>query len=239
MASTTSPSVPILASIDGARRQMALHGEALLDRAIELGADARRRLRAIPGIGGLGGEELGAPGFDLTKLVIDVNGLGLTGFDAESLLRERFGVGPEMSDLVGVVCLVTIADTPERIDRLVAAFAAIAAEHRCGVRPVGADLRSSGAAIAPGKQAMSPREAFFAPARAVAPADAVGEISAELVIPYPPGIPVLAPGDIISAEKIAYLEAGAANGMYLSGPVDQALATIRIVDDGAGASARR
>ncbi|HEU0114626.1 MAG TPA: hypothetical protein VFQ80_08115, partial [Thermomicrobiales bacterium] len=91
---------------------------------------------------------------------------------------------------------------------------------------------------APGEQAMSPREAFFADVRAVPPAAAVGEISAELVIPYPPGIPVLAPGDVISAEKIAYLEAGAANGMYLSGPVDQTLATIRVVDDRRGSIRR-
>jgi arginine decarboxylase len=230
MVVTTSPSVPLLASIDGGRRQMVLHGEALLDRAIDLADDARRRLRAIPGVGVLDGDQLGAPGFDLTKLVIDVNGLGLTGFAAEALLRERLGVGPEMSDLVGLVCLVTIGDTAESIDRLVAAFATLAADHRGAARSNGAALRSSGAVVAPGEQAMSPRDAFFAPSRAVPPAEAIGEVSAELVIPYPPGIPVLAPGDVISAEKIAYLEAGAANGMYLSGPVDQTLATIRIVD---------
>ncbi|HEU5434320.1 MAG TPA: aminotransferase class I/II-fold pyridoxal phosphate-dependent enzyme [Thermomicrobiales bacterium] len=229
MVVTTSPSVPLLASIDGARRQMALQGEALLERAIALAADARRRLRAIPGVGVLDGEQLGAPGFDLTKLVIDVNGLGVTGFAVEALLRERFGIGPEMSDLVGVVCLVTLADNAASIDRLVQAFATIAAE-RAGTSPIGAALRSSGAAIAPGEQAMSPREAFFADVRTVPLAEAVGEVSAELVIPYPPGIPVLAPGDIVSAEKIAYLEAGAASGMYFSGPVDQTLATIRVVD---------
>jgi lysine decarboxylase len=64
----------------------------------------------------------------------------------------------------------------------------------------------------------------------VAPAEAVGAVSAELVIPYPPGIPVLTPGDVISAEKIAYLREGAAQGMYLSGPADPSLTTIRIVE---------
>jgi arginine/lysine/ornithine decarboxylase len=76
---------------------------------------------------------------------------------------------------------------------------------------------------------MTPRDAFFAPARAIPLDVAGGHVSAELVIPYPPGIPVLAPGEIITEEKIAYLREGAAHGMYLSGPADPALATIRVV----------
>lgn len=230
MVVSTSPSVPILASIDACRRQMALDGEGLLERAIALAADARHRLRAIPGVGVLGADQLGVPSYDLTKLVIDVDGLGLTGFAVEHLLRETYAVQPEMSDLISVVCIVSLADTQASIDRLVAAFADISRTHG---RPgsAGAGLRSSGAAIDPGRQALSPREAFFAPARAVPLGDAVGEVSAELVIPYPPGIPVLAPGDVISADKVAYLREGAAHGMYLSGPADGQLNTIRVVSE--------
>jgi arginine/lysine/ornithine decarboxylase len=76
---------------------------------------------------------------------------------------------------------------------------------------------------------MSPREAFFAPSRAVPLTAAVGEVAAELVIPYPPGIPVLAPGDVVSAAKVAYLRHGATHGMYVSGPADASLATLRVV----------
>ncbi|MDP9369907.1 MAG: aminotransferase class I/II-fold pyridoxal phosphate-dependent enzyme, partial [Chloroflexota bacterium] len=91
MAQTTSPSVPILASIDACRRQMALAGEALLDRTIALAEDARRRLRELPGVEVLDAASLGlgAAAFDPTKLVIDVHGLGITGFEAEAALRER------------------------------------------------------------------------------------------------------------------------------------------------------
>jgi arginine/lysine/ornithine decarboxylase len=78
---------------------------------------------------------------------------------------------------------------------------------------------------------MSPRDAFFAHTRAVPLSEAVGEVSAELVIPYPPGIPVLAPGDIIDAVKAEYLREGAARGMYLSGPADPQLETIKVVDE--------
>ena len=230
MVQTTSPSVPILASIDACRRQMALAGADLLQRTIELAEAARHRLREIPGVDVLGADRLGMETYDLTKLVIDVHGLGLTGFELEATLRDRFRLQPEMSDLVGCVCLVTIGDSPATIDRLVDAFETIARD-RVGGRSsrTGATLRSSGSAIAPGHQALSPRAAFFAPFRAVPLADAVGCVSAELVIPYPPGIPVLAPGDVIDADKIAYLTEGALRGMYLSGPVDSRLETIRVV----------
>jgi arginine/lysine/ornithine decarboxylase len=228
MVQTTSPSVLILASIDTARRQMALAGESLLERTIALAADARSRLQALPGIRVLDAASLGVDGFDTTKLVVDVDGLGITGYQAEDALRHRFAVGPEMSDHVGVVCLVTIGDTQASVDRLVDAFATLSREHFSTARQH-ADFRSSGVVIAAAEQVMTPREAFFAPARAIRLAEASGCVSAELVIPYPPGIPVLTPGEIIGADKVAYLQAGVAHGMYLSGPSDPTLETIRVV----------
>jgi arginine/lysine/ornithine decarboxylase len=228
MVQTTSPSVLLLASIDAARRQMALHGEALLERTIALAENARRQLQALPGINVLDADRLEIDAFDLTKLVIDVNGLGITGYQAEDALRNRFGVGPEMSDLVGVVCLITIGDTEESTQRLVEAFATLSRERRRGANGR-ADRRSSGAAVAATDLAMSPREAFFASSRAIVLGEASGEISTELVIPYPPGIPVLAPGELITEEKVAYLSEGVAHGMYISGPADPRLRTIRVV----------
>jgi arginine/lysine/ornithine decarboxylase len=233
MSQTTSPAAFILATIDACRRQMALHGEELVGRSIDLANNARQRLKAITGISVLDGESMGVGHYDLTKLVIDVHDLGLTGFEIEVLLRSQHRINPEMSDSSGVVCLITVGDTPESIDRLVRAFESIGRDRRSHVDAnghVGAGLRSSGAVIAPGIQAMSPREAFFAPSRAIPLAESIGEVSAELVIPYPPGIPVLAPGDVITAEKLDYLRAGAAQGMYISGTADHRLATIRIVD---------
>lgn len=228
MVNTTSPSVLILASIDATRRQMALHGEELLDRTIQLAQDARRRLQAIPGVGVLDAAQLGVQNFDLTKLVVDVDGLQMTGYEVEDILRNRFAVGPEMSDQVGLVFLVTIADTQQSIDRLVDAFASISRERYTGTARR-SHARSSGSVVTPGKLVMTPRDAFFAVSREIPLAAAEGEISAELVLPYPPGIPVLAPGEVISADKIAYLQEGVAHGQYISGPADSTLATIRIV----------
>ncbi len=229
MVTTTSPMAAIYASIDACRRQMAIEGESLLTRAIALATSARARLQAIPGVGVLDAATLGVNSYDLTKLVIDVDGLGITGFEAEAMLRETHHIQVEMSDLMSVVCVITIGDTQHSIDRLVTAFERIA-QSGTGTRRSGSAFRSSGTAIAPGEQAMSPREAYFARATAIPLATAAGKISAELVIPYPPGIPVLVPGDVISPDKIAYLGEGASNGMYFSGPVDGSLATIRVVD---------
>ena len=186
MMQTTSPAATILASIDGCRRELALAGRAQLDRALALAREARTRLSDITGVEVLDPASRGIAPYDETKLVVDVVGLGLTGFQAEDRLRGVYGIQPEMSDLVGMVFLITVGDTPGTIDRLVTAFASLAAE-QAGASPL--DLaslpRSSGAAIAP--------------------------------------------GDVISAAKLDYLTAVAANGMYLSGPADPTLATLRVV----------
>ena len=171
MSQTTSPAAFILATIDACRRNMALNGRAMLDRTINLANDARERLHAIPGVSVLDESTLGTRHFDQTKLVVDVHGLGLTGFEVEDLLRTNHRINPEMSDTSGIICLITVGDTAASIDRLIAAFESIARD-RAGALPSnghvgGAGMRSSGAVIAPGIQAMSPREAFFADARAI------------------------------------------------------------------------
>lgn len=230
MSQTTSPASTILASIDAARSQTALDGRAMLDRALELADDARGRLRDIPGLALVDGETLGISRYDPTKFIIDVTGMGISGFETEHALRSRFHINPEASDLVSIVGFVTVGDSQQSIDRLVNAFATLSSENR-GKQPVKAQLRSSGSIIRPGIQLMTPRDAFFAPSRDVPLAEANGRVSADLVIPYPPGIPVIAPGDVIEAHKLEYLADGIRSGFYISGAADPSLKTIRIVAD--------
>jgi arginine/lysine/ornithine decarboxylase len=227
---TTSPLLPLLASIDACRRQLVLDGEALLGRAVELAAGARSRLGMLPGLqvldaGRLG---LGPRQLDPTKVVVDVAGLGLTGLAAERVLRQRLAVAPEGSDLSSVILAVTIGDTVASVEQLVGGFTALCAQRVPAAvpRPL---PRSWGAVLAPGGQAMTPREAYFAAARAVPLAEAAGQVAAELVTPYPPGMPVLAPGEVIASDKLAYLAEGRAHGMYVRGPADPSLATLRVV----------
>jgi arginine/lysine/ornithine decarboxylase len=210
---------------------MALRGETLLDRTIALAAAARHRIEQIPKLRVLDTARLGLPAdrHDATRLVIDVQGLGLTGIEVERELRRRFGVAPEMSDLVGIVCLVTVGDTPRSIDRLVTALARIAREPRRASRPIDGLLRSSAGAVAAGPQRLTPREAYFAPARSSPLAAAIGKVAAELIVPYPPGIPVLTPGEVITGEKVDYLRLAAAAGIHICGAADRELGSVRVV----------
>lgn len=230
MTRTTSPLLPILASLDVCRRQMALGGEALLERALTMAEIARRRLRAIPGVELVDAERLGLPPsrVDPTRLVIDTAGIGYSGIAAERELRARHAAAPEMSDLLGMVCLVTPGDYHASVDRLAAAVSALASEGRPALRAP-ASLRSAAAALAPGVQALTPREAFFAPARSVPLWEAVGEVAAEAATPYPPGIPVLTPGEIVTVEKMEYLCAALAAGVQMRGPADAGLGTVRVL----------
>lgn len=230
---TTSPAAMLYASIDAARRRMATEGEHLLSRTIELAWEVRRALATIPGLRVLGPELVdGRPGagFDPTRILVDVHGLGLTGYQAEAILRERFRIAVEMSDLVSVMLLVTIGDTPETIRHLTEGFVGLArTATQCPARATSADLRSTGAVLASARQVLTPREAFFAAAEAVPLGEAVGRIAAEPITPYPPGIPVVAPGELIAPEVVEYLRAGLASGMYLNGPADPTLRTVRVV----------
>jgi arginine/lysine/ornithine decarboxylase len=220
----------VLAGLDACRQQMVLEGEGLLERAIGLAFAARRRLGALPGISVLGARELGDVTVDPTRLVIDVQGLGMTGIAAERVLRSRFGIAPAMSERTGVVCAITIADTPRSLDRLVDAFAALAGMGTAGSgRNTSAGSWCYRALLTPGRQVCSPRDAFFARARRVLLDVAIGQVAAELVIPYPPGIPAVAPGELVAAETVAYLREGARHGMRVRGLADPTLETIRVV----------
>jgi len=165
-------------------------------------------------------------------LVIDTTGLGLTGYRVEALLRDEFAIAPEMSDHRGIVCIVTVADTRASLGALVDALCAIA-NRTPGLRPHRSRsvARSVGDAIAPGEMAMLPRDAFFAPSHAVPLPTAIGCIAAESVTPYPPGIPVLVPGERISWAKLMYLAQVVAGGATCAGAGDPRLLTIRVVEE--------
>lgn len=236
MVQTTSPAAFLYASLDATRRRLALEGERLLSRTLELAEQARHALARIPGLRVIGPEIVdgrSGAGFDCTRLVVDVQGIGLTGLEAKRRLRRDYGIAAEMADLVSVVCLLTVGDTPETIDALVRAFAALAAEQGTkplsNTRELGALLRATGPIVAGAPQVLTPREAFFAPAERVPLACAAGRIAAEPITPYPPGIPVVAPGEAVRPEVVEFLRAGIAAGMRFNGASDPTLATIRVV----------
>lgn len=231
MMQTTSPLLPILATMDSARKRMALHGTEAWERVIALAEQAKREIGAIPGMYVIDAARLGLPPqrADITKLVVDVHELGITGFEVERRLNDEFAIAIELSDHRGIIANFNLGDSEQSVELLVSALRAIAATaNPSGVREL--DRRSSGAAVAVTEVTMTPRDAYFAPSREVPLELAAGETAAELVTPYPPGIPVLAPGDLITPEKIAYLQATADQGRGNYGDRGAVPTLIKIVD---------
>jgi arginine/lysine/ornithine decarboxylase len=216
MMSTTSPMLPIVASLDAARRQMAISGTQLYERVLSLSDRARQEISAIGGYELLTAEALGIPErrHDRTKLVIDVHRLGLTGYDVEHQLNHQHAIAIESADWRGIVANFNIAETDESANRFVNALRSIV-DGSPGQERSEIGTRATGKLLDAPVQSMLPRDAYFAHSRQVRLTESVGEVAAELVTPYPPGIPVLAPGELITADRVAYLM-----GIYKRGAVN-------------------
>ena len=214
---TTSPSATILASSDLARQLVEDRGKELLGRAIEVVADARGRLRRVDGL-------YVSEASDPLKLVLGLAGTGADGFAVEADLLAA-GVRLEMADRDTLVPIVTIADTADTVGRLVDALERSIAARRGPRRPPAA---SSVWALEP-VAAMSPRDAFFAPRERVAADQAVGRVAAETAAPYPPGIPALAPGELVTAEILDGLRREARAGTRVAYCSDPSLETLLVV----------
>lgn len=216
---TTSPAGAILASTDAARALLARDGEQLLGAAILAVRAVRRRLAAVPGLTVLDG-----PGVDPLKLVLVLAG---TGADGNAVERDLLAAGlpVESADRDVIVAIASLADTTASLETLADAVAASIERHRGDPRPV---VEAAAYSVTP-RQAASPRAAFFSPAEAVPLAESVGRVCAELVAPYPPGIPVLAPGEEITASALRALRGAREAGVRIAYAADPSLATIRVL----------
>ncbi len=223
MGNTTSPSGAILGSIDRARGLVEERGPELIGRALELAAWARAELAAIPGVTMFAPG--GAYGSDPLKLVVALAGTGADGFAVDDELLAA-GVQLEMADRDTLVPILTLADDRPAVERLVSEVRTAIERHR-GERP-----RTAGSAAVwrlRTEAALPPREAYFAPHERVVATRAVGRISAETVAPYPPGIPAICPGELITAELVDALRAEAAGGTRMAYCGDPTLETLAVV----------
>jgi len=237
---STSPNLPMVASLDVARRQMATEGPALLSRTIDLANETRRRLNQIPGVYCFGEELQGTNGvFDLdpTKITITVKDLGYTGYEASEILRRRYNVQVELADLFNVVALFTIGTSQEAAERLILGVSELAREDRAVdiFSPSGVLQRrlKTGTYKLPKTPPMRmlPRDAFLADTEPVRFKSSKGRICAEVITPYPPGIPVISPGEEITKEIIDYLDLEIKAGVRMQGPFDKDLKMIRVVKE--------
>ena len=230
---TTSTSSLQLASIDAARRQMALSGKELLTEVLRIARSVSDRLRAIPGLGVMGRDVLERPGaaaLDETKITVDLRELGISGYEAADWLYEQRRVAVEGVDYRHLMFIVTIGDDGASGDRLVAAMSDLATMARAERRSPLPPMAFTEQLFRNAEYVMRPRDAFLGPTRHAKLVDAAGEIAAEPVSPYPPGVPAVVPGQRVTDEIIDFLRAGVEKGMYVEGAVDPSLEEIRVVD---------
>lgn len=229
MLQSSSPSALLLLSLDIALAQMAHNGHALWAGVLDLANDARRRINQSGALRCYGDELIGCAGIaalDPTKLVIDVSALGLSGFAARDWLKQHCKINPEFADLRRIVCSLTLGDNPQSADALVAALSALG-EQQESARTLKPPPRV-GAYPHP-LAAMSPRQAGACGTQTLARRECAGRIAAEFVIPYPPGIPLLVPGEIIENDVLQVIDTLCAAGCNMVGPADASAATLRVL----------
>ncbi len=226
---TTSPNSLLLASLDATRRQLAVHGEALIGRTIEASARACAEIDKIPGCAVVSEHFIGRPGiagFDPLRIVVDVRGTGRTGYEVAAALRAIHDTYVELATHATIVFVLGLAQPLEPLERVAHNLGAIVQRiakevtPRPVVRPPD-DL--------PTDCVVPPREAFLGRGEAVAVDEALGRISCEAIAGYPPGVPTLLPGERVTAAVIEYLRALKAAGARLHGASDPTFATVLVL----------
>jgi arginine/lysine/ornithine decarboxylase len=230
---TTSPSVPMLASLDATRRDHATRGAALWGELLDLAAETRARLAGIDGARVFGREHLSGPGamdLDESKILIDIARWGIAGYAADDWLYAEHRVSVGLSDARHLLAIVALgtgrADLAELTKGLANLYARLRADRSLlpAAAPVIPRIGSLGFDLA-----MAPPDAFFAAAEKVPLEKAEGRIAAEIIAPAPPGIPRLIPGQRIDATHVAWLIANRDAGAFFLDPADPTERTIRVV----------
>lgn len=260
---TTSPSWLLLGSLDAAVAWAASPAAATeWSSLLRTAADARRQLSALPGVNVMGlprGPELAGWSLDPSRLtlLLDAAVFPGGGWDVDDALIERWGVYAELPTAAAITFVLTPANGVADVDALVSAMATLAAEGVAAAAvapnavppgkgaspsPPPPPARAVAAGILPrGPPAMTPRDAFFAAKEAVPLAAADGRVAAETVSVYPPGIPLVVLGEVITPAVAAALAAAGAGGggVSVTGAANPSLATLRVVAEGGGGRRRR
>ncbi|HZE67863.1 MAG TPA: ornithine decarboxylase [Sporichthyaceae bacterium] len=231
---TTSSSALVYASIDAWRRHMVRDGKRLWGEALARADRVRAALVRLSGLELMDDRAIGpaaAADLDPMRITIDLGALGITGYTAADWLREQRHLDVGSSDSRHLGIQLGAADDDESEQSLITGLGQL--QRAAGTLSPAPDLPLPGPELFTLEQAMTPQQAFFAPAEHIRTDEALGRICAEMLSPYPPGVPVLAPGEVISAPTLDYLVAGAAAGMHIPDAADPTMRTIRVVVDNA------
>lgn len=218
---STSPSYILMASLDAARQNAALNGRTAVCRMLDITSYIRSALSSIDGVScpeNVDGNEVFS--FDKTRIVFSVK--GISGFYLSEILFEKYNICCEMADNYNVVSIIGSSDSYEDADRLINAVKEIAATVNSGkIKEFSLPHRPP--------MAMTPRKAFFAKSTRTNFKDSVGKVSAEIIAPYPPGIPVIYPGEVITEEIYEFISEAIKDGRHIHGFSDKSMETIKII----------
>ncbi len=227
MLQTTSPNYFILASIDAARMQVVKYGLKVFGKLIKYCEQAREEINKLPNIFTLVRKEIQSEYYDLdlTKLTINVTKTGLPGYKIEEILATEYKIQVDCADMFNLVAITGFGTTKEDIEKLVFAITDISKKYsgkhkfwKLQLPPLTTEV------------VMLPRDAFFSTnTKRVPLKKAVGHISAQVLTPYPPGLPVLTPGERITKEVVNYLQELASFTVRVSGQESELLKTIKVI----------
>ena len=224
---TTSGSYLLMSSLDIARRNLSLNGKAAIAKTVQLSEYARAEINKLGGYCAFSSEIINGDTvfeFDTTKLSIYTRDIGLAGIEVYDLLRDEYGIQIEFGDIGNILAIISVGNRVLDLERLIGALAEIK-RHYSKDKTGMFDHEY----ITPQVE-MPPQEAFYSEKAAVAIAGAEGRISGEFVMCYPPGIPILAPGERITKEIIGYILYAKEKGCFLTGTQDMAVEQIQVLD---------
>ncbi len=223
---TTSGSYLLMSSLDISRRNLALRGKEIFEKVIKMAEYAREEINEIGGYYAFGKELINGNSiydFDPTKLSVHTRDIGLAGIEVYDILRDEYDIQIEFGDIGNILAYLSIGDRPQELERLVSAMAEIQRRYQ---------KDSSGLLsqeyIDP-EVVSSPQEAFYANKRSVPLRESAGMVCSEFVMCYPPGIPILAPGERITSDILDYIEYAKIKGCSMTGPEDPEINYINVL----------
>ena len=223
---TTSGSYLLMSSLDISRRNLALRGRQVFHQVADMAEYAREEINAVGGYYAFGKELCNGNSvfdFDTTKLSVHTLDIGLAGIEVYDILRDEYDIQIEFGDIGNILAYLSIGDRPQEVERLVSALAEIKRRYHTD----GAGLLSQ-EYIDP-EVAASPQEAFYAPKKSLPLRETEGMVCRDCVMSYPPGIPILAPGERITAEILDYIEYAKAKGCSMTGPEDPDILRLNVL----------
>lgn len=224
---TTSGSYLLMSSLDISRRNLVRRGRTIFARVAEMADYAREEINAIGGYYAFGRELINGDSvfdFDPTKLSVHTRDIGLAGIEVYDLLRDEYDIQIEFGDIGNILAYLSIGDRMGELERLVSALAEIRRRYQRSSKGL-----LSQEYLAP-EVVISPQEAFYAHKKSVLLKDSVGCVCSEFIMCYPPGIPILAPGERVTRDIIDYIEYAKAKGCSMTGPEDADIEYINVLE---------